>query len=471
MVKLRRALIASLAPGAVLALSLAGCGDLLGLKDLEPYPADGSADSSEDSSPDGTTGDTGMVLPDGTGGDARDAGTTDGNAGDGTTTTDSPGTDAPEDTSHPVDSSTGQDSSTSPDSSMGVDSSSGMDSSTVEDSSTAPDSSCTTGSQTDSHNCGSCGHDCLGGGCSGGLCEPFQLATGVTSWDMVVSNGQLFWVDQASPGHVWTCTVSTATQTCPVSSFSPPQVSPERITLGGPGNATLYWSDYGTGSTNNGSIMSLPLTGGTPSTVASNLWTPQGVAADATYVFWVQSYAPTTPDLTRLTLSNSSTTSLPTGSGSAPTAVGVGAGAVYWTDALTSGGSFNRSSENPLSLGTVTGSQAFPWAVSVDGTYVYWVDYSGTGSVWQYTIIGGSIQTIAPSENNPIRIVSDDAHAFWIDEGNAGSFNGKLVEWNASTASRVDRKTALNQPTSLAMDGNAVYFTTLGDNTLYMMVR
>ena len=351
MVKLRRAPIASLVPGVVLALSLAGCGDLLGLKDLEPYPADGSADSSEDSSPDGTTGDTGVIPPDGAGGDGHDAtGPGDGGSGDGTTAADSPGTDAPADTSEPIDSSMGHDSSTGPDSSTG------MDSSTVEDTSTGPDSSCTTGSQTDPHNCGSCGHDCLAGGCAGGMCQPFTLITGVTGYDMVVSNGTLYWVDEGSPGHVWTCTISN--NACAPSSFAHNQTTPERITLGGSGNGTVFWSNYGTGTAADGTVMSLPLAGGpTPNTVASGLWTPQGVAADATYLFWVQSYAPT-PLLTRLTL-GSGTTSLPTGSGSAPTAVAVGGGAVYWTDDLSTG-SVGSSAEDSLSLGTVDGSQTDP---------------------------------------------------------------------------------------------------------------
>src|SRR5262249_35132896 len=33
----------------------------------------------------------------------------------------------------------------------------------------------------DPHNCGLCGHDCLGGTCQSGQCQPFALATGMPS--------------------------------------------------------------------------------------------------------------------------------------------------------------------------------------------------------------------------------------------------------------------------------------------------
>ncbi len=38
---------------------------------------------------------------------------------------------------------------------------------------------CMTDTQTDPHNCGVCGHDCLGGACASGQCQPFQIASGL----------------------------------------------------------------------------------------------------------------------------------------------------------------------------------------------------------------------------------------------------------------------------------------------------
>jgi len=465
--KLRRALIASLVPGVVLALSLSGCGDLLGLKDLEAYPADGSADSSEDSSSDGTTADT-MSPADGPGVDGHDAtGPGDGGSGDGT-----PGADAPEDTSTPADSSMGHDSSTGPDSSTGVDSSTGMDSSTAQDSSTGPDSSCTTGSQTDPLNCGSCGHNCLQGGCSGGVCQPFVLASGVTAYDIVSANGSLYWVDQGYPsGSVWTCSIAS----CSPHTFVPSQSSPERITqLGG----VLYWSNYGSGGSNDGSIASHALSGGTTTTVASAIWTPQGIATDGTYLFWAESYSQppqsSGPQLVRYDFSSMATTYLLTGSNSAPTAVGVGGGQVYWTDEGTGAVAASTADVTPLVGSAIGSGQTSPIAVSVDSTYVYWVDFTSSGAVWQYTIQGGASQQISGTtpylDPYPIAVASDAAHVYWVDKG-ASTMDGKLVGCSPASCTPDTIEGSLQKPESLAIDSSAVYFGTIGDNKLHMMVR
>ena len=79
---------------------------------------------------------------------------------------------------------------------------------------------------------------------------------------------------------------------------------------------------------------------------------------------------------------------------------------------------------------------------------------------------------MGPGEDYPVRIVSDDGHAYWIDEGTAGNLNGSLVEWDVATSARVVRAAGLPRPSSLAMDANAVYFTTLDNGgPLEMMVR
>jgi hypothetical protein len=450
----RRALAfaASLAPASLLALSLAACSDILGLKDLELYPAEGGADSGEDASPDGTSGsDTGTTGTDASGdapgNDARDSESNDTTGGDGPATDssdmdsssiDSTAADVVEDTAHPADAP--------------VDTSAGSD------------GACSPDLQTDAHNCGACGHDCLKGTCDNGYCQAFAIGSSVTAYDMVVSSGTLYWVDQAST--VWTCTITG--NACSPHSFAINQSSPERITLGGSANGTVFWTNFGSGGAADGSIVSLPLAGGTPSTVVSGRWTPQGIAADDTYVFWAES---SQNQLLRRPLGGGTTTTLSTGTSSDPTAVAVGAGTVYWTDSeLNNMGSVLMSPENTLTAtGTVQGSQDLPQALAVDSTYVYWVDFEGTGAVWQYTINGGQKQQVGTGDSNPFRVVSDPSSAFWIDQGTPAD-NGEVVEWHVATNSPTVRAMNLDQPSALAMDASAVYFATLG-GTLYMMVR
>ncbi len=448
--KLRRAFVASLAPGVVLALSMAGCGDLLGLKDLEAYPADGSADSSEESSPDGTTGDTGVIPTDGAGGEGRDAmGTGDGGPGDGTTAADSPGADAPADSSEPIDSSTSHDSST------------GADSSMVEDTATGPDSSCTLGTPA---NCGSCGHNCFNGTCVGGQCQPFVLASSVTAYDLIAVNGSLYWVDQNNS--VSTCVVTNGT--CSPHTIATGQSSPERITYDG--NAYIYWSNYGTGGGPDGSIVSYKLSDGTTRTVAPNIWTPEGVAADGTYVFWAEFAMAAPAKIVRLTLSNSTTATYLPASSAGPTAVALRSGEVYWTEADDGNVEENQESTS-LTPANVAMGQSSPYALSVDATYLYWVDFVGQGPVWQYTLSNAQSRQLATMESFPIRVASDAARVYWLDQGAFMGSSGKLVGCDPTNCMPTDLDTSLKTGASLAIDSNAVYYGTVGDHELHMLVR
>ena len=86
----------------------------------------------------------------------------------------------------------------------------------------------------DPHNCGFCGHDCLGGACSAGTCMPVTLASNpFGSWGIAVD--------------------ATA----------------------------VYWTNVSTG----GSVMKVGLSGGTPVTLA-NQDSPNAIAVDANAVYW-----------------------------------------------------------------------------------------------------------------------------------------------------------------------------------------
>lgn len=58
------------------------------------------------------------------------------------------------------------------------------------------DATCSADTQTDPRNCGACGHDCLGGGCEAGRCQPVVLATvpeGVISF--AIDSTSVYWAN------------------------------------------------------------------------------------------------------------------------------------------------------------------------------------------------------------------------------------------------------------------------------------
>ena len=73
-----------------------------------------------------------------------------------------------------------------------------------------------TNTTTDALNCGSCGHSCLGGACSGAICQPLLLGTVHSAndyaWETVVSGGQVYVFTgegQNQPSNVWKTDAST----------------------------------------------------------------------------------------------------------------------------------------------------------------------------------------------------------------------------------------------------------------------
>jgi hypothetical protein len=416
------------------ALSVVACGNILGLKDLEPYPSEGGteeggADGQEESSPDSP------VM----GSDAHEATTTDAREEDGavvgdvTTDLGPPDvsgndvvpTDSPQDTNPPMDSPSGCDAGT-----------------------TLCGGKCIN-ETSDGHNCGACGHDCLGGQCVSSTCEPFVYASSTDAFDIVIVNDTLYWVDQAST--VWTCP-GLATS-CTPAALATGQSQPTRITYDG--SSCLFWTNNGGGT--NGSIGARQL-GASLCPTKTGLGAPQGIAADANYVFWTDT---ATNQVTRLTRSGGATSATAV---TMPAGVAIMGTTVYWANDGAS--SVQSSPESSWVPGTVAGSQSTPWAFSVTGSVAYWVDFSNTGSIWQ-TSGASSVQIVGAQF--PIRIASDPSTIFWTEFGMT-TMDGALRGCGPSNCTNpVTFAGSLAQPVGVALGVVAIYYGTTGDHRLWRL--
>lgn len=450
---MKRQALALLAVGG--AMGLAACGNILGLKDLEPWPAEGGTaegggdDGAEESAPDAP------VLGDGPStGDARDAmsggdvlGEEDhATTGEGSvdamgdvTTMDSPG-----DTSTPPDSPT----------------------------CTSPNTLCGTmcvDLTSDGSNCGRCNHDCLGGMCTNSVCQPVELLSGTTPFDIVDANGVLYWVDQATKA--WTCTPSNCLGTDTV--ILPGLAAPTRIAWDG--DVTLFWTNNGNGGA--GSVEQYTIGTGAHTTLAPagvTITAPQGIAATTQYVFWTDTAAALA---VRFDRTSGTGTKYALGSGAVPAGMTLceGGTRVCWTDEFTASGMAGNVLSLDLaswtSVGTINGSQHQPWSITDDGTQQFWVNYDAAGSGGAVVSSGGA--TVA-SQDMPVRIVSDAKDVFWTNQG-SGTNNGSVMMAAPSlTASSVQVLVPnLASPVGLAIDANAVYYGVTGSNGtgLWMIAR
>lgn len=211
----------------------------------------------------------------------------------------------------------------------------------------------------DSANCGVCGHDCLGGLCQGGECQPVKIASG---------QGQPSGID-VDATHV-------------------------------------YWT-----SATNGTVMKAPIGGGAPTTLASGISGPAGVAVDSTNVYWV---ATSGGNVYKAPIDGGNSTILASAQGS-PLNIAVDATHVYWTNY---GGTVMKV---PIAGGVPTvlaSAQPTPLGLAVDADYVYWVNGffgSNNATVMKVPIDGGVPLTIASGQTRPTAISVDATSAYWVN--------------------------------------------------------
>ncbi len=416
------------------AMGVAACGNILGLKDLEPYPNEGGTEEGGGDAQEEQSADSPVTGDGPSPGDAHEATTTDAREDDGDAKEDDAATEVGPDVGPDT---TGNDVVT-------TDSPAGCDGGTVLCGSTCVDET------NDPQNCGACGHDCMGGQCTGSVCKPFLYASSTDAYDIVVVNDTLYWVDQATT--VWTCS-GTAT-TCTPATLVGSQNQPTRITYDG--SSCLFWTNNAGGS--NGSIGSHQL-GATSCPTRTSLGAPQGIAADANYVFWSDT---ATSQVNRLPRSGGSLSSLTV---TQPAGIAIFGTSVYWAD---DGASRVQSSpESSWIPGLVAGGQSTPWAFSVSPSFIYWVDFADPGAVWQSD--GTTPNQVVGAQVNPIRIASSATTIYWTEFG-ASTMDGALRSCDPSNCtSPATPAGSLAQPVGLALGSKAVYYGTTGDHRLWRL--
>jgi hypothetical protein len=315
------------------------------------------------------------------------------------------------------------------------------------------------GSMTDSKNCGACGHDCEGGSCSGGECQPFVLKSGVYPFDLASDGATLYWVDGKTSGSVERCGVTVCTP-IPIASARP---TPIRITLDGSG--TPFWTEFGSGTAADGSVWTLA--GSTPSPIATHRFAPEGIVADASFVYWAELDA---NQLVRYTRS-SATPAVFGGPQQGPAGIVLdGAGRAYWTS--SNDGTVDSCPVATCATATTTpvlSGRMNPWGIAIDATYLYVTELTGTGNVIRCDHGGGAqTQLGGGPQSSPLRIVSDGTHVYWTNQG-SGPGTGSVMRCAGTTCAPL--ATGLASPAGIAVDGRAVYYGTVGDGTLWKMVK
>jgi hypothetical protein len=249
--------------------------------------------------------------------------------------------------------------------------------------------------QMDSANCGACAHDCFGGACDAGVCQPVVLTTGQPDVLFLAVNAtNLYWT--TDPATVVTMPIGGGS---PTTLFSGP-TSLEGIAVDA---TSVYFSTYVEDT-----ILTLPLAGGSPTTFASGLARPLGVAVDATNVY----FADFDGSVVEIPLAGGSPvtlTPMPAGFANFATGIAVNASNIYWSSGTT-------LNEMPLAGGVsadLVDGQDDAFGIALDDTNVYWTTLYG-GVVQKMPLGGGAVTTLVSGLSAYASgIAVDDTSIYW----------------------------------------------------------
>jgi hypothetical protein len=221
------------------------------------------------------------------------------------------------------------------------------------------------------------------------------------------------------------------------------QSGPGNLTTGGIAvDATnVYWLNAGVLFEQNGSVMSIPLGGGTAAMFASAQETPESIAVDATNVYWTSyAYGPV-----MMSISGGTPTTLADAYGTESGSMAIDTSNVYWTNPLW-------VLKIPIVGGTptiLTSAYNNPEGIAVDGTNLYWTDlYDG---LLEMPIAGGAVTTLAPGPYSAYSVAVDATGVYWAD--------GDVMQRPIAGGTATTLASANAQ--FIALDNTSVYWTDL----------
>jgi hypothetical protein len=292
----------------------------------------------------------------------------------------------------------------------------------------------------DNQNCGSCGHDCLGGACQSGECQPVELVTTPHGgWDIAAGADAVFWTNQMD-GNFFRMEKTG----------SSPQSWPGQ---GGPKEVASVGSFVFIASPGKDAVLRAPADGSAaPSTYFSAPQAIETLAADASGVYFDGPSA--------IYVTDGSQQTLVEGAIAQPMLIAVDATHVYFTT-LEAGDVYRAPKSGgggPLlpiaSAGTKTR------ALALDAQWLYFATWDSANpvisSVYRIAKDGSGSQQAIGGGAGAIKMVRAGPYLYWANQGTQPAFSDGTIQ-----RARVDGATpepaetvaaSQNRPRSIAAD-------------------
>ncbi len=295
--------------------------------------------------------------------------------------------------------------------------------------------------QSDPSNCGVCGHDCMGGNCTGGECEAVLLASGFSGGgELDVEDGMVFWVESTGISQVAADGSTSSSQL----------VAAGEVKSLDAANGAVYFSRRE--GLSDAALSKKVLPDGAFSNLsqaAGTINTPRnffGVTAPANQVFFSDVFSQT---VRVIPTTGGTASDFATGeAGVSGTAVG--GDTLYW---VTAQGQVRAKAVLGGNVSTVADvGSAAPHDVDATADTVAWAS-GGSGAV--YTKVGANVTTVVTGLSDPTDVAIDGTRLFI-------AVDAEGVYLAPDTQAQGAAKIAPNVSSALrlAQDDNAIYLTT-----------
>jgi hypothetical protein len=324
---------------------------------------------------------------------------------------------------------------------------------------------CVTDLKTSAQSCGRCGHDCEGGACKNGVCQPFTLVTMTGLAGLAADAAHVYFT--AAPEKVTNSGV-----------YAVPVAGGKVVTLvTGQDNAGavvvdsshVYWTNAGMYAVGNGSVVRARLDGSEVTTLATSQKVPTDLVLGTSEVYWTNhgggSLGHTASD------GSGGARAQLIGTTGTPAQLVLVSNRIYWTDdANNCIGFVSLATLSPTQL---ICSQTFPSGIVAAGSVLYWTDrgLGDAGSVVSYAtgVDSGASLTLA-SGGSPQYLAVDPQNVYWT----AGA--GNVLEQALDGGARVTLASEQIVPGAIVAwppgaDAKALYWIDLGKSELMKLVR
>lgn len=319
---------------------------------------------------------------------------------------------------------------------------------------------CSMDMTSDPLNCGACDHNCLGGACTAGICQPVELAKqDGQPWEITLDATRVYWnntygeISKVPKQGGTTSVLTTDLVNCGMLAVH-----------GGRVFSASFFGGVEVVSTSGGALtgLTVPANGGV------------ALAVDDSGVYWAS--GPLTPgekSIVRTDFQGAFTSVL----GSLdhePTSVTIDGSHVYWTDFTADGTGLGGVRRAPLGGGDtetlVAGDGILQLAM--DDARVYYLFGGTSAASWSDCALlavpkaGGAPVTLAAPLNGATRLAVDTTHVYWTE-----SYGQVIRKVPKTGGAAVTLATSNGNPQGIAVDGEAVYWVDPGNQTIMKVAK